>query len=123
MSSFNFSRLVKKYSKHPAYLLRESGGYYDQNNGGIYKPGEVAEVQLETVAILPLSSQDLSQNLQFDEGGTYSIEDRKMYCYEKIEKGEKVKHKDDEYTVMSRKDYSDYDDGLFIYFLKRVDRK
>ena len=112
---FNFKRLIKKYSKEPVYILRETEGYYDWEQGGIWVPGGEEEIEIEG-AVVPLSNEDL----QFDEGGTYNFEDRKLYCYEDIDKGEKIKHKEKIYTVMEKKDYSDFDEGLSIYFLKRA---
>ena len=106
--------MVKKYSKEPVYILRETEGYHDYSKGGIWVPGVIEEVEIEG-AVVPLTNEDL----RFDEGGTYNFEDRKLYCYEEMDKGEKVKHKDKVYTVLERKDYSDFDEGLFIYFIKR----
>ena len=62
---------------------------------------------------------DTNEDLNFDEGGTYTSEDRKLYCYKGMKKGTKVKHKNKTYTVMESKDYSDFDIGLFVYVLKR----
>ena len=112
---FDFKRLIKKYSKEPAYILRETAGYYDWEQGGMWVPGGEKEIEIEG-AVVPLSNEDL----QFDEGGTYTIEDRKLYCYEEIDKGEKIKHKGKIYTVMEKKDYSDFTEGLRIYFLKKA---
>lgn len=117
---FNFKRLVKKYSKYPAYLLKETQGYNDYSKGGVWVHGEIEEIEIEG-AVVPLSNEDL----KFDEGGTYDFEDRKLYCYKEISKGEKIKHKDKIYRVLERKPYGDFDegdledDGLFIYFIKR----
>lgn len=112
---FNFKRLIKKYSKVPAYELKELPGYRDANQGGIYVPGRVEEILIEDGAVVPLSNNDL----KLDEGGTYTTEDKKLYCYKDIREGSKVKHKDKEYTVMEKRDHSDYDEDLFIYVLKR----
>ena len=106
--------MIKKYSKHPVYILRETEGYHDYSKGGIWVPGGIEEIEIEG-AVVPLSNEDL----KFDEGGTYNFEDRKLYCYKEISKGEKIKHKDKTYTILERKNYSDFDDGLFIYFIKR----
>ena len=111
---FDFKRLIKKYSKVPAYQIKETDGYRDHENGGIYVPGTTEEILIDG-AVVPLSNEDLN----FDEGGTYASEDRKLYCYKEMKKGTKVKHKDKTYTVMESKDYSDFDIDLFIYVLKR----
>ena len=112
---FNFKRLINKYSKEPVYLLRETEGYHDYSKGGIWVPEEIEEIEIEG-AVVPLTNEDL----RFDEGGTYSFEDRKLYCYKEISKGEKIKHKEKIYTVIEKKDYSDFAEGLSIYFLKRA---
>jgi len=112
---FNFKRLTNKYSKEPVYLLRVTEGYYDWEQGGIWIPSGEEEIEIKG-AVVPLSNEDL----QFDEGGTYTTEDRKLYCYEEIDKGEKIKHKEKIYTVIEKKDYSDFAKGLSIYFLKRA---
>ena len=84
-------------------------------NGGVWVPGGIEELEIEDAAVVPLSNQDL----KFDEGGTYSYEDRKLYCYIDIEKGQKVKHKEKTYTVLEKKDYADFDSDLMIYVIKR----
>lgn len=113
---FNFRRLIKRYSKSPVFILEEKEGYRDPNQGGTWVPGIVEEKEIkEFAAVVPLSSEDLN----FDEGGTYSTKDRKLYCYQDIKTGTKIKHKDNTYTVLTKKDYSDFDDGLYIYFIKR----
>ncbi|MGJ0848185.1 hypothetical protein ACR77J_15955 [Tissierella praeacuta] len=114
---YNFKRLISKYSKAPAFILKETEGYRDPNNGGVWVPGKVEEVLIEDGAVAPLSNEDL----QFDEGGTYNVEDRKLYCYEDISTGTKIKHKEKIYTVLEKKDYSDFDNELYIYFIKRGD--
>ena len=114
---FNFKRLVKKYSKYPVYLLEETEGYYDPSKGGEWVEGKIEKRQIEG-AVVPLSNEDL----RYDQGGTYSFEDRKLYCYVDIAKGEKIKHKEKDYTVLERRDYSDFDAELRIYFIKRGER-
>ena len=37
---FNFKRLIKKYSKHPVYIVRKTEGYHDYNKGGITSAGK-----------------------------------------------------------------------------------
>ncbi|WP_333638208.1 hypothetical protein [Tissierella praeacuta] len=113
----NFKRLVSKYSKVPAFIIKETEGYRDPNQGGIWVPGKIEEILIENGAVVPLSNEDL----KFDEGGTYGVEDRKLYCYQDIDKGIKVKHKEKIYTVLEKKDYTDFDEELRIYYIKRGD--
>lgn len=112
---YNFKRLIKKYSKFPLTIKRYSEGYYDYKKGGKWVEGEEEIIDLEG-AVLPLSNADLN----YDEGGTYSKEDRKLYTYIEVKIGEKVTHKEKEYTVQESRDYADFDIGLNIYFMKRV---
>ncbi len=112
---FNFKRLIKKYSKFPVFILEEKEGYRDPDQGGIWVPGTIKETELKNAAVVPLSNDDL----KFDEGGTYNTEDRKLYCYKDIVKGTKIKCKDKIYTILEKRDYSDYGQGLYIYFIKR----
>lgn len=115
MSSFDFKRLIKKYSKSPVTLRRFEDGYFDYENGGSWVEGKEENINVAG-AVVPLSNSDLN----YDEGGTYTSEDRKIYTYEVIELGEKVTHKEKEYTIREGKDYTDFDEGLNIYFMKRV---
>ena len=112
---YNFKRLIKKYAKSPVYELVETDGYRDYENGGIWVGGTMEEILIEDGAVIPLSNDDL----KLDEGGTYTIQDKKLYCYKEMKAGTKVKYKEKEYTVMESKDYADFDIGLFIYILKR----
>lgn len=114
---YNFKRLINKYSKLPVYRLIETDGYYDIDNGNIWVDGDIAELVFDG-AIVPLSNEELN----FGEGGTYTTEDRKLYCYEDLEKGSKILHKEKDYTVMNEKDYEDFDKELRIYILKRGGR-
>lgn len=118
---FDFKRLIKMYSKSPIYFLREEEGYHDPKQGGKWIEGTPEEVLIEG-AIVPLSNEDL----RYDEGGTYTTADRKIYCYTKMEKGQKIKNKEKTYTVLSDKPYEDFDtgepDGLYIYIIRRGDR-
>lgn len=115
MALFNFKNLVKKYSKAPVYFIKKSG-FYDYKNGGEYK--EIVESKEEFEgAVVPLSTQDL----KYDENGRYKSEDRKLYCYKSFEVGDSIEHKGFIYTIDKKKDYSDFDDGLNIYFMVRSD--
>lgn len=116
MSLFNFKTLIKKYSKVPPIALIEQGGGYDCDNGGEYVEGAVTKKHFEG-AVVPLSGKEL----RYEENGTYSSEDRKLYCYEDFKTGQKIMHKEKTYTIDRKKDYSDFDDSLQIYFMKRSD--
>lgn len=114
MSNFNFKNLIKKYGKNPVYLKSEAAGHYDYNAGGVWVPGATTWVEFSG-AVVPLSRDDL----KYDDGGTYSADDRKLYSYQAIIKGQVVKWKDTLYTINQVKDYADFDSGLFIYVMER----
>ncbi|KGF35862.1 hypothetical protein HMPREF2134_03240 [Peptoniphilus lacrimalis DNF00528] len=120
---FDFKNLVANYSKGTTKALIKSEGYYDQEKGGIYVPGEEINLILIPAAIVPLSNDDL----KFDEGGNYSYDNRKLYCYKQLEKGTLIENIQSygvtkTYKILGEKDYSDYDDGLYIYIVERADR-
>lgn len=118
MIMFNFKRLVRKYSNKPVYYLQEEEGYHDPTQGGKWINGAVTPIKLDSAAIVPLSNNDL----QFSEGGTYVDSDRKLYCYKSMVKGNKIKHDGNRYSILEDKDYADFDDGLYIYIVRRGDR-
>lgn len=120
---FDFKNLVANYSKGTTTALIKSEGYYNQEKGGIYVPGEEINLILTPAAIVPMNKDDL----KFDEGGHYSYDNRKLYCYQPLEKGTIIEnlqingtHKF--YKILAEKDYSDYDLGLHIYILERTNR-
>lgn len=116
MGIFNFKALIKKFGKINPIAIIKTGGYYDYKNGGQYVQGEITKVEF-TGAVTPLSKNEL----RFEENGTFTSEDRKLYCYEDFSTGQKIEHKGNTYTIKSKKDYSDFDDNLHIYFMKKGD--
>lgn len=114
MSSFNFKRLVDKYSKHPVYQVSQTDGYYDYANGGIWVDGSITEIEFAG-AVLQLTAKDL----QYEENGAYSSEDRKLYCYNELQNNDKIKYKGLTYTILKKVDHSDYDSSLYKYFISR----
>lgn len=123
MGLYNFKRLISKYSKGIVIALIESNGYYDMEDSGKWHEGAKKELRLVPAAIVPLSKDDL----KFDEGGHYSNDNRKLYCYQALEKGTVIKNIQSKgivknYKILAEKDYSDYDDNLYIYILERGER-
>jgi hypothetical protein len=115
MSIFNFKSLVKKYSKYPLFFIKTTG-FYDYENGGEYKETVESKEEFEG-AVTPLSTQEL----KYDENGKYKSEDKKLYCYKSFDTGDKIEHKGLIYTIDKKKDYSDFDDSLNIYYMLRSD--
>lgn len=116
MGLFNFKSLIRKFGKYPPIKIVEQDGHYDYENGGIYVNGPSTEEEFEG-AVVPFSTSDL----KFEENGRYKKEDRKLYCYEHFEVGDKIRHKGLVYMVDQKKDYSDFDDALGIYYIVRGD--
>lgn len=123
---FDFRRLINKYSNGEVKIIQETEGFYDPNQGGDWVPGETIETIISPAAIVPLNKNDLA----FGEAGTYSNEDRKIYCYKEMKKGTVIKHTHSkgsarDYMVLEDSNYGDFDtreDGLFIYIIRRGDR-
>jgi len=109
---FNFKSLVSQFGKVKPEKLVKTDGYYDYDNGGVWVEGNVEEIEFDG-AVVPLSEENLKDQ------HTYTTEDKKLYCYDDLEPNSSVKHKGILYTVMSKKDYSDFDADLRIYILKR----
>lgn len=115
---FDFHNLIEQYSSDIA-IIRESEGYYDYSQGGVWVPG--AEERIETRgAVLPLSTRELNEQLQYGEGGAYNRSDRKVYTHESLELGEILEHKGFRYTIAEQVPYTDLASGLNIYFVRRV---
>lgn len=93
-------------------------GYRDYDNGGIWVEGETVFESFQG-AIMGLSYQDL----KYDAGGAYTIDDRKLYTYNRLITGEKIEHDGIIYTIARSKDYSQFGGGLFIYILRRGDNQ
>lgn len=113
--AYNFRRLITKYSITPVYISNETAGHNDYDNGGIWVPGATTWAAITGAAAIPISDRDL----KYDNGGTYTTEDYKLFAYDDFEDGLKVLYKDQEYTLKKIRDYSDFDAGLMIYAMKR----
>lgn len=120
---FNFKGLVNKYSKGMVFASIEEEGHYNVDDGGKYVEGSILSIKLDPAAIVPLNKDDL----KFDEGGSYSDDNRKLYCYLRLVKGTEITNVMNDksirrYKILAEEDYSDYDKDLHIYILERVDR-
>lgn len=122
MGLFDFKALVKRYKTGRVIAQIREADSFDPKNG-LPIEGKAFVIQLNNFAIVPLSNADLAN----DDGGFYSRDDRKLYTYQYLPKGTHLCNWQKNgskkfYTVMEVKDYSDFDEGLFIYTLKRSDR-
>lgn len=83
---------------------------------------ETVEDKLEVGAIVSLSNEEL----RVDSGGSYNQDSRKLYCYKKLKKDDRIRNKMNngdikEYKILEHRDKSDFDDGLHIYYMERTD--
>lgn len=123
-SLFNFKGLIEKYSEGTVeVVISLEDGHYDVDQGGKWVEGKSETKILELAAIVPLSDSDV----QFIEAGTYRTDYRKLYCYERLELKTLVNNTMRDgtkmtYKVIAERDYSDFDEGMHIYILKRGDR-
>lgn len=113
MSLFSFKGLVKKFSFEPVFLLNEKGEY-NYLQGGVYQRQKVSETEFEA-AVVPLSNSDI----KYMQNGTYTQHDRKIYSYFELQLQDRIRHKNEIYTIAEKVDYSDFDEQLYIYIAIR----
>lgn len=114
----DFRNLVKKYSV-PISVEEETGGFYDYEDGGKWKPK--IKTRETTAAVFNLTTKDLSgTTIQYGEGGSYSKEDIKIYIHEQLAEGCKITYKGKRYTVSTELDHADHAHGLRFYIARRA---
>lgn len=96
--------------------ITNTGGYNDYDNGGVWVDGAKTSTPFQG-AVFPLSYKELN----YGQGGTYTLDDRKLYTYNAFNDGEKVESEGLAYTIKQAKDYSRFGGGLRIYIMKRGD--
>lgn len=117
---FDFRDLVSRYSS-PILVEEETGGYYDYDDGGEWKP--TTHTWETAAAVFNLSSRDVrGYAMQYGEGGSFSREDVRIHIHEPLTIGAKITYKGNVYTVAALVDYSDHAHGLRIYVAKRSDQ-
>ncbi|MFT9493416.1 hypothetical protein [Anaerosolibacter sp.] len=111
---FDFRDMLRPYEK-TVYRIDKTEGHYDYGNGGKWVEGEPEKTPVQAF-VKPVSTKDL----QYDQGGTYTREDFKMYSHTAFIDGQEVEFEGNLYTVHGEKDHSRYANGLRIYMMKRV---
>lgn len=112
MKLYNFTRLISKY-KTDFEIIGEKDGRYE---GGIWRHNEGKSITKQG-AIVPMSERKLYQS-----GGTYTVQDRELYMFEKIPEALLdcyVIYKGNRYKIEEETDYSEYSD-VYVYVLRRV---
>ena len=109
--------MCRRFGKADIKRLDKTDGYYDDD--GIWVPGEEVNTPVSPAALLPLTDDELAH----DGGGTYSVDDRKLICYETLVQGQEMEaveaYGTRKYTVFGKKGYDDYAPGLHIYILRK----
>lgn len=117
----DFRNLVKKHSTLIT-VEEETGGDYDYEDGGKWKP--TTKTRELTAAVFNLTTRDISgTTMQYGEGGSYTKEDIKVYIHEPLADGTKITYKGRKYTVSTELDYADHAHGLRIYVARRAGRR
>ena len=112
---FDFTDVIDMFTNETAYLIKKTEGYHDYDNGGIWVEGKEDLIPVEGAIVR--ADKD---TLELLGGGSSNREYWKFYSKETgIEKGNKIKFRDDIFTVMDNKDYSRFDANTQIYILKR----
>ncbi|MCL2188431.1 MAG: hypothetical protein FWC16_00770 [Defluviitaleaceae bacterium] len=115
---FDFRELVGELAK-PMQVIEETGGFYDHDNGGEWKP--TTQERTVNAAAFNITRRDISgYGLNYGEGGTYTTEDIKIYIHEALAMGASAIWKGNPYTVSSQIDHSDYAHGLRTYLARRA---
>lgn len=102
----DFSHFIRPYLI-TAHKLVQSEGRYE---GGEWIPGEEEWIPFQA-AVVPFNDDVL----QFGESGTYTDDDRRIFTYDKLENGQKIKVDESRYTITGERDFSFYGKGLKIY--------
>lgn len=112
----NFNRLLKKYGVTLTAVVDGQEGYWDTETGQYVPPSEPSEQDFKGIW-LTLNDDEL----RYDEGGTFTFEDRKLIAHEsiKLKKGENIKRGDESYKIDRSKPYDTYS-NFAVYYCKRV---
>ena len=115
--SFDFRNLVERFSM-PITVEEETGGNYDHEDGGKWKP--TTKTWETTAAVFNLSSRDVrGYAIQYGEGGSFTREDVRIHIHEALTIGAKITCKKGEFTVSNQVDFSDHAHGLRIYVARK----
>lgn len=110
---FNFKSQFKRYGKPFIAIVEGQEGGYDPDTGKYIPPSEPQEIEMKGII-----AQIGDDELRFDEGGTYTFEDKKILIdtdvYD-LRRGQKVIIEGDKYRVMEIAPYS-----LYSHFKKVI---
>lgn len=106
----DFRNFLRPYMQD-AYLIEREEGHYD---GGEWIPGK--EVKVHFRATITIFSDDF---MQFGEAGTYTEDDRKVFTYKELKRGQKIEIADERYTITAERAYDFYARGLRMYIVEK----
>ncbi|MBM7634075.1 hypothetical protein [Geomicrobium sediminis] len=115
MKQSQVKRILKKYEMPMSVEGEEVPGHWE---GPVWVgpvPGDDIEFR---GSFHPVNNDDL----KFAEGGTFTVNDRKILTTQEIANGKVVTIKDDKYRVMQQKPHNLYA-GFFVYYVRRVDNE
>lgn len=84
--------------------------------GGRWIPGKEVPEERQAV-VVPLSNDDL----RYDENGTYTRQDKKVYTHFPLENGTGIVYDNLQYKITDPKDYSAHS-NVYVYFAKRIEQ-
>lgn len=111
----DFDDIFVEFETTNIQVRKQSGGGWNMETGK-YDPPTEETVDVEAI-VVPLTEDDL----QYDDGGTYTSQDKKVYYQGTLGNGQAVVHKGDQYEIQAYKDYSHYTD-FNVYIMRRVTR-
>lgn len=112
MSTFDFTALLERYGE-PFIRIDQAPGKYDEERG-IWRPGG-APVEVELHGVI----QHLSPNdLRYDQTGTWTLQDRKLFTKEQLQHGKQVILHGVTYTVGPEIDQKTHG-GYYQYVCRR----
>lgn len=106
----DFKNYLRPYMQQVGLKEFSGSDYVD----GVWVDG-VEKTTLFTAAITTFTDD----SLQFGEAGTYTQNDRKLFTYKKLHRGDKVIANGDTYTITEERDYAFYAKGLRMYVGER----
>lgn len=108
---FDFSDMLAEYETDVTIASNPSGAWGD---AGKFVSG-IPATMIVRGAVLPLSDDELQQG----PGGSFTVNDRKLYIHQQLIQGQEVETGGHRYIVRAEKDYSAHASGLRIYILVR----
>jgi len=95
---FCYEEMVPLENEVEFTAYRQTEGYYDYENGGVWVEGDTSSISVYGV-VHHLTEKEL----QYYEAGAYSTKDLKIYTKEDLKEGTEVEHNDSDYVLQRKK--------------------